>query len=942
MYFLHIVTALLLCTVLVGLASSETRLLEFDVDKPNNRKGCRSKDADTMTKRCPLDNLTGGKNYKCWVTSHEYCDGSKYVNEGSVCRHRITAAVKKCVNSQWTPETLATRKSRHRTRRGFWFWSWPWDKEDRNEPPSITCPADIREQAPLGQITSTVNWSPPVATDNEHRPTVARIQGPAPGSEFREGSTLIGYRARDGHGATAECHFTVTVVVKHCRELRSIAHGSRRCSGAQPNVYGSSCLHSCDNGYRIQGSSTVICHQIARQSQPVWSTSFPTCQPVSCGNPGSVSGGRVLCPMGFTFGHNCNILCNAGFRHTGVKFMTCTSTGLWTRKDPCEDILPPKFTNGCPADQNMFSGPLRAPVAVTWTDPVTIDNSREIVTLSSDPVKGSRLGPGVHSVTLIATDTAGNEATCMLNIIIRVRECQAVTTPSNGQVSCTAGHVEGSVCNVSCNHGHRLLGQGTLTCLENESWNNEYPTCQAVFCSTPPDVDHGQFSCPNGHQSPAECTLTCDAGFRVEGLETIQCQENASWTAPGYCKDVESPVFDNGCPAVIQVQAARLGLPTFVNWTPPTVTDNSDDVIQVKSDVTSGSAFLPGTTVVTFEATDSSGNRNVCRTNVTVAVLQCGEPDMQPTTDTGIHPMQDTCPDGYVYGASCTLNCTQGYRLQGRDIITCERDVSMHPPSMTWKWSGTHFVQPQCKEDRCPALTPPKNGALSCYFGDNGWECYMSCEASWDVPGHTEGRFVCFNGQEFWVPDAVPDCTERTLPGKIRILSDVLYFTESCNISMEQLRHNFIARINQSVYSGACASTPSCIAENIEVTCNPGPPRNRRHATFDDKLMTRLHRARRHAQLMTSHVVLVKFHVTMPYDEDNQTPEDAFKHYYMKAANFTGDLKLRARSGQLDVNDLDLVADEFSIGDVLLMSDCPPGTVFRDRQPLARFSCVPF
>ena len=76
------------------------------------------------------------------------------------------------------------------------------------------------------------------------------------------------------------------------------------------------------------------------------------------------------------------------------------------------DVQAPTFSSGCPANQHLYSGPLEAPVAVTWTDPVTQDNSGLAVTLSSSVAKGTTLGSGVHVVKIIATDTEGNSASC--------------------------------------------------------------------------------------------------------------------------------------------------------------------------------------------------------------------------------------------------------------------------------------------------------------------------------------------------------------------------------------------------------------------------------------------------------------------------------------------------------------------------------------------------
>ena len=56
-----------------------------------------------------------------------------------------------------------------------------------------------------------------------------------------------------------------------------------------------------------------------------------------------------------------------------------------------------------------------------------------------------------------------------------------------------------------------------------------------------------------------------------------------------------------------------------------------------------------------------------------------------------------SCPQGYVFGASCTLNCTHGYPLVGSDTITCERDDSTYPPTMSWDWEGPSAVKPECR-----------------------------------------------------------------------------------------------------------------------------------------------------------------------------------------------------------------------------------------------------
>ena len=83
------------------------------------------------------------------------------------------------------------------------------------------------------------------------------------------------------------------------------------------------------------------------------------------------------------------------------------------------DVEAPTFPNGCPADLSVFSGPLESPVSITWTDPVTTDNSGQSVTLTSDLAKGSQLGLGSHTVTLNASDAVGNIGSCNFYVTVQ-------------------------------------------------------------------------------------------------------------------------------------------------------------------------------------------------------------------------------------------------------------------------------------------------------------------------------------------------------------------------------------------------------------------------------------------------------------------------------------------------------------------------------------------
>ncbi|HKR61455.1 MAG TPA: HYR domain-containing protein [Pyrinomonadaceae bacterium] len=80
-----------------------------------------------------------------------------------------------------------------------------------NTPPVFTsCPTNITREAtcPTG---AKATYATPTATDN-CGVTVTRTTGPASGSVFPIGTTTVVHTADDGHGNTATCTFTVTVL----------------------------------------------------------------------------------------------------------------------------------------------------------------------------------------------------------------------------------------------------------------------------------------------------------------------------------------------------------------------------------------------------------------------------------------------------------------------------------------------------------------------------------------------------------------------------------------------------------------------------------------------------------------------------------------------------------------------------------------------------------
>ena len=60
-------------------------------------------------------------------------------------------------------------------------------------------------------------------------------------------------------------------------------------------------------------------------------------------------------------------------------------------------------------------------------------------------------------------------------------QCDVLSTPANGNTSCSSGKVgvgyTGDTCNVICNTGYELTGSDTRTCQSDGSWSGTDGLC---------------------------------------------------------------------------------------------------------------------------------------------------------------------------------------------------------------------------------------------------------------------------------------------------------------------------------------------------------------------------------------------------------------------------------------------------------------------------------
>lgn len=118
--------------------------------------------------------------------------------------------------------------------------------------------------------------------------------------------------------------------------------------------------------------------------------------------------------------------------------------------------------------------------------------------------------------------------------------------------------------------------------------------------------------------------------------------------------DVDAPIFLN-CPSDMTVPSG-VSCDTVVTWFEPTVIDNCDNNVVVISSPSQGTAFMAGTTTVTYTATDASGNISTCSFDITVTDTEAPIMTDCPTDITS--PAGNNCSAGVIWNLpTVTDNC---------------------------------------------------------------------------------------------------------------------------------------------------------------------------------------------------------------------------------------------------------------------------------------------
>ncbi|KAM7054273.1 complement receptor type 1 [Molossus nigricans] len=277
----------------------------------------------------------------------------------------------------------------------------------------------------------------------------------------------------------------------------------------------------CNEGFRLKGSSASHCVLVGMKS--LWNSSVPVCEQIFCTDPPVILNGNHTgtslrdIPYGKEISYTCDSHPNRGltFNLIGESTIRCTSdsqgNGIWSGPAPhCELSVP--------------LGYCKAPEQFLFAKSTTLTDESEFPVGTSLNYKCS---PGYFERTF--------SITCLENLvwssaedICKRKSCGTPQEPINGMVHINTDTHFGSSVNYSCNEGYQLIGSPFAVCHlsgnNSVTWDKKAPVCELKSCGDFQDqLPHGRVLFPHNLKLGAKVSFVCNEGFRLKGSSASHC-----------------------------------------------------------------------------------------------------------------------------------------------------------------------------------------------------------------------------------------------------------------------------------------------------------------------------------------------------------------------------------------------------------------------------------
>ncbi len=482
--------------------------------------------------------------------------------------------------------------------------------------PTITaCPAD--RNVNLGaSCTATVPnlLAEFTATDNVTLPAnLVKSQNPIAGNPLSPGITVVTLTVTDEAGNASTCETELNVADRTAPTITSCASNqtvsaNASCQGVVPSFTGVTATDNCT----APGSLVITQSPLAGATVPLGNTTITITVTDEAGNA-----------------------------------TTCTATLT------VNDTTPPVFTTP-PSNQGANAdGSCQATVPNFTVGVVATDNCTGSPILTQSPTAGSTVGVGPHTITVRATDSAGNFSTATATFTVSDTTAPVITTCAPNQTVSA---------NASCQYAVPNFTTGVVAtdnCTAAGSLIKTQAPTSGTMVGTGTHVITITVRDAAGNESACQATLTVN-----------------DTTAPVITTCASSQTLS----ANVNCQAA---VPNMTGGVVATDNCTPSGSLTITQAPTADTIVGTGVTTVTITVRDASNNSATCSANLTV-------------NDTTA-PVITTCAPNQTIpaGASCQAavpNVTGGVAATDNCTAAGSLTITQSPSAGTMVGAGTHTI----------------------------------------------------------------------------------------------------------------------------------------------------------------------------------------------------------------------------------------------------------
>ncbi|XP_071129047.1 uncharacterized protein [Mytilus edulis] len=377
----------------------------------------------------------------------------------------------------------------------------------------------------------------------------------------------------------------------------------------------------CKPGYSFNSDSIKEPVTMTCLFGGTWDMVIPKCQPLYCGLPPNITDGYYHNSTGVIYESEVRYKCFPGFYISSSDAITCDNSGSWSKPPSC--------------------------IAATCkTAPDVVNAIRTVIT---------------------------------------------------GDLTSYA-----SIIQYDCNDGFELFGEPILFCRSDNTWSATPPSCKKLKCLLP-EIKNGKLSKSTFPEFKEEITVKCDVGFRLNGTKTLTCNENQTYEELPTCDNIDECIegtsnCDQKCVDNIGSYTCHCNLGYS-----PDVKQKCKDIRECDRDDRAGCDHMckdvPGGYQCGCKKTGYQLFTKDFAANFTVPLVMengnlgkvynldhtcvrklCPSP---PSIDNG---MLMTHRSVHQYGDTIQYFCNIGYVMNGKKLFTCDS---------TGQWSPSRF--PKCQ-----------------------------------------------------------------------------------------------------------------------------------------------------------------------------------------------------------------------------------------------------